>query len=64
MNTIQSLLEEAHEHMDLWESIVDDPQALEDRGKTRTQACNLLEYFQGRVDAFCDAEHIMNKRTK
>ena len=61
MKTVLSLKHEANNNMDLWQSIMDDEEALEDRRKTREQAIRLFEYYQGRFDAFCEALTVLNR---
>lgn len=53
--TLSSLIDEARMKWDLWDEISKDEVALTDRGKTREEALMLVNYFEGRFDALCDA---------
>jgi len=55
VKTIESMITEAEGRMDLWQEIADDPKALKDRNKTREQALNLFEYFDGMRAGLCEA---------
>ena len=59
--TIQSLMDEAEAKWGMWRDIAEDPQALDDRGKTREDAINLANYFEGRFDALCDARDLLKR---
>jgi len=55
MKTLKSLRDEAERKMVLWNRIADDKEALQDRNKTREDALMLVNYFEGKFDAYCDA---------
>ena len=59
MKTIESLIHEAEIKWDFWRGVSDDPQALEDRGKTREEAIILANFFEGRFDGLCDARGVL-----
>jgi len=52
MKTIKSLRNEAEIKMQMWADITNDKQALSDRNKTEKEALMLVNYFEGKVDAF------------
>ena len=53
--TIKSLISEADQKLDMWKEISEDPAALVDRHKTKADALMLVNYFEGRYGALCDA---------
>lgn len=52
--TLDSMIFEAEEKMELWNEIAIDEQALVDRNKTREEAIVLANYFEGKFDSLCD----------
>lgn len=54
MKTLQSLIFEADLKFNLWREISNDPEALEERGKTKEEAECLASYFEGKVDLLQD----------
>lgn len=58
MKTLASMIHDAEVKKDLWEDIANDPEALEDRGKTRDEALAVMNYFEGRRDALREYQSI------
>ncbi len=56
--TMQSLIHEAESKWQLWLEVAEDPQALEDRNKTKEEAVVLANFFEGRFDGLCDARDL------
>lgn len=54
MNTIKSLIYAAETKKKSWEKTINDPVALEKTGKTRDEAIALINYFEGKYDAYLD----------
>ena len=59
--TFKSEQFEARTKWEQWQSIADDPVALSDRDKSRNQALQLASYFEGKYDAWCEAEYMAAK---
>ena len=59
--TMQSLISEAEIKEKMWLEIADDNQALSDRLKSREQALQLANFFEGRRDGLCDALPFLNR---
>jgi len=62
--TIQSLITEAEIHQLKWEDFAEDKQALDDLNKTKEEALQLANFFEGRRDGLCDALPFINKEVK
>lgn len=58
--TINSMLLEAEALRDMWIEISEDPQALEDRGKTKEMAIAVASYFEGQCDALVEVAQLLN----
>ena len=56
------LIHEALGELNLWLEIAEDQDALLSRNKTREEALQLANYFEGRYDAFCDVRCLINAR--
>jgi len=56
--TIDSMIHDSEVRENLWRGIASDPLALADRGKTELDALFLVEYFEGKKDAFIEAKRI------
>ncbi len=58
--TPAELIHEALGELNLWLEIAEDQDALLSRNKTREEALQLANYFEGRYDAFCDVRCLIN----
>ena len=56
--TIKSSLHDAKTKWDMWLLISQDEDALRDRNKSSNDAINLASYFEGKFDAFIEAQAI------
>lgn len=57
--TINSMFLEAEALRDMWMEISEDPQALRDRNKTKSQAIALYCYFEGQCDALVEVARLL-----
>ena len=57
--TISSMIHEAEAKWGFWKDVAEDEQALADRNKTKEEALQLANYFEGLFDALCDARGLV-----
>lgn len=56
--TIASMIHDAELKQQLWTEVADDPQALTDRDKTREEALQLANYFEGKFEGLVEGKRL------
>lgn len=60
MNTIKAMIYAAESKMNTWKKTVNDDELLSTSGKSKEEAQNLANYFEGKYDALLEVVKVCN----